>query len=74
MKYIGGNSISVADIQIYCEIAQLLPIAQATSDEDLLIKYPKVKSWIQNISSLPEMTDLDKQLKVIIDKFKLAEQ
>lgn len=66
-KFFCGEDITIADIQYYCEISTIVAL---TKKEISSGEYPNLSIWYnEKMSKLPDMMNLDRKLKEIVDKF-----
>lgn len=66
-RFFCGEDITIADIQYYCEISTIVAL---TKKEISANEYPNLAVWYnEKISKYPDMMNLDKKLKEIVDKF-----
>ncbi len=71
--FLVGNEISIADIQVACEIEQLClldGVADAPSMCELLSSFSRVNEWLENVRSVcqPHYDDVHKMLRFVRDR------
>jgi hypothetical protein len=71
--YVGGlENISIADLFLYGEIAQLLLVVEKGSvkDSQLMHNLPNIRNWMTKMENLQYFEEMHKLLPTIRSKFK----
>jgi glutathione S-transferase len=72
-KFLVGDQISIADIQLSCEIEQLClldPVPGVPKMAELLSPYHRVTAWLDNVRATcqPQYDDVHKMLRLVRDR------
>eukprot|EP00350_Pseudokeronopsis_sp_OXSARD2_P010181 CAMPEP_0170556502 /NCGR_PEP_ID=MMETSP0211-20121228/17124_1 /TAXON_ID=311385 /ORGANISM="Pseudokeronopsis sp., Strain OXSARD2" /LENGTH=186 /DNA_ID=CAMNT_0010866867 /DNA_START=151 /DNA_END=711 /DNA_ORIENTATION=- len=67
-QYLTGTDMSAADVLYYSEISTVCALTGRELSADV---YTNLPSWYQRMSALPEIVELDKHLKDVIEKYNI---
>lgn len=71
--FVCGQTMTVVDVVLYCEIATILALTLKSEDE-LSQNNQLIYKWVLRMKAVEGMAPLDAELQAIIEKYDLAEK
>jgi glutathione S-transferase len=68
-EFLCGEEYTVADIQIYNELATVMTLHRKNISSR---EHPNVFAWYNKLSNIPEIMESDKKFKEIVSKYNFA--